>query len=107
VATAGIKCCTAGLRSYTVAVRAADGGWRTVATRSGQLWDRVALVEIDPVEITAVRVSVPWTEIRGTRVLDVNYSGVLGGPPTPFMPLVTESDWLVAVSAVRAWGPAG
>ncbi|MCK9794843.1 hypothetical protein M1843_13915 [Isoptericola sp. 4D.3] len=107
VATAGIRCCTAGLRDYTVAVRAVDGGWRTVATRSDQLWDRVALFEIDPVEITAVRVSVPWTEIRGTRVLDVNYSGVLGGPPTPFMPLATESDWLVAVSAVRAWGPAG
>ncbi|MEL7976753.1 hypothetical protein AAG589_12900 [Isoptericola sp. F-RaC21] len=107
VATAGIRCCTAGLRDYTVAVRLADGGWRTVATRTDQLWDRVALVAIDPVEITAVRVTVPWTEIRGTRVLDVNYSGVLGGPPTPFMPLVTESDWLVAVSAVRAWGPAG
>ena len=107
VATAGIRCCTAGLRDYTVAVRVADGGWRTVAAPSDQLWDRVALLEVDPVEITAVRVSVPWTEIRGTRVLDVNYSGVLGGPPTPFMPLVTESDWLVAVSAVRAWEPAG
>lgn len=106
VATAGIRCCTAGLRDYTVAVRTADGDWQDVATQEDQLWDRVALFSFDPVEITAVRVTVPWTEIRGTRVLDVNHTGVLGGPPPSFMELATESDWLVAVSAVRAWGPA-
>src|SRR5690606_20095660 len=36
VATAGIRCCTSGLRDYTVAVRDAGGGWRTVATPSDQ-----------------------------------------------------------------------
>ncbi|MEG3614437.1 hypothetical protein [Isoptericola haloaureus] len=103
VATAGIRCCTAGLRHYTVQVRTSGGEWREIGTRTDQLWDRAALLRTDPVEITAVRVTVPWTRIRGTRVLDVNYTGVLGGPPTTFMGLATESDWLVAVSAVQAW----
>ena len=107
VATAGIRCCTGGLRDYTVEVRTPGDVWREVATQEDQLWDRVALFSFDPVEITAVRVTVPWTEIRGTRVLDVNHTGVLGGPPPSFMELATETDWLVAISAVRAWGPAG
>ncbi|PRZ06423.1 hypothetical protein BCE75_106137 [Isoptericola sp. CG 20/1183] len=105
VATAGIRCCTAGLRHYTVEVRTPDGDWREIPAPTDQLWDRVALLRTDPVEITAVRVSVPWTRIRGHRVLDVNYTGVLGGPPQPFMGVATESDWLVAVSAVQAWAP--
>ena len=107
VATAGIRCCTTGLRTYAVSVRSPDGTWQEVALQEDQLWDRVALFHLDPVEITAVRVSVPWTEIRQTRVLDVNYSGVLGGPPPSFMELATRSDGVVAVSAVRAWGPPG
>ncbi|WP_402467073.1 hypothetical protein [Isoptericola aurantiacus] len=105
VATPGIRCCTAGLRAYTVEVETTDGEWRPIGSPTDQLWDRVALLHTDPVEITAVRISVPWTRVRGVRVLDVNYTGVLGGPPTPFMGLVTESDWLVAVSAVQAWSP--
>ncbi|WP_278235243.1 hypothetical protein [Isoptericola sp. AK164] len=105
VATAGIRCCTAGLRHYTVEVRTPAGEWREIAVRTDQLWDRVALLRTEPVEIDAVRVTVPWTQVRGTRVLDVNYTGVLGGPPPVSMGLATESDWLVAVSAVQAWSP--
>jgi hypothetical protein len=70
-----------------------------------QLFDRVALLHVDPVTVTAVRVSVGMTSERDVPVLALNYSGVLGGPHPSFMALETESDHLVAVSAVRAWGP--
>ncbi len=105
VATAGIRCCTSGLRDYTVSVRTADGRWQDVAEVRDQFWERVALVRFDPVEVTAVRVSVPMTTERGTPVLAANYTGVLGGLHPDFMPLATESEWIATVSAIRAWGP--
>ncbi len=105
VATAGIRCCTSGLRDYTVSVQTVDGRWRDVAEVRDQFWERVALVQFDPVEVTAVRVNVPMTTERGTPVLAANYTGIVGGLHPHFMPLATQSEWIVAVSALRAWGP--
>lgn len=105
VATAGIRCCTAGLRDYTVSVRGTDGAWHEVARVEDQFWDRVALLRFDPVEATAVRVEVPTTTERDVPVLAVNYTGIVGGLHPDFVPLETESAWIVAVSAVQAWGP--
>lgn len=107
VATAGVRCCTAGLRDYDVSVRTPDGSWRDVARVRGQLWERVVLVRFDPVEITAVRVRVPMTTERGVPVLAANYAGVLGGLHPDYIPLETESDGVATVSAVRAWAPSG
>lgn len=108
VASGSIVCCQAGLRSYTIDIRDENGRWRTVADISGQFWDRVVLAEFAPVTATAVRIRVPWTTIRDTRVLDLNYTGFAGGLPPPFMGLQTESDFAVAIAAIQAWetGPA-
>ncbi|WP_277212826.1 hypothetical protein [Isoptericola croceus] len=105
VATAGIRCCTSGLRDYTVSVRTPDGGWRDVAEVRDQFWERVALVRFDPVEVTAVRVRVPMTTERGVPVLATNQTGIVGGLHPHFIPLATESDWIAAVSAIQAWAP--
>lgn len=107
VATAGIRCCTAGLRDYTVSVRTTDGQWRDVAHQQDQFLDRVAMFRFDPVEATAVRVTVPMTTERDVPVLSANYSGVVGGLHPKFVKLETESNWIAAISAVQAWAPAG
>ncbi len=105
VASGSIVCCQAGLRAYSVDVRDESGRWRTIAEVSDQFWDRVALVSFDPAAASAIRVRVPWTTIRDTRVLDVNYTGFAGGLPPPFMGLQTESDYVVAITAIQAWAP--
>lgn len=105
VASGSIVCCQAGLRAYSIDVRDENGRWRTVADVSDQFWDRVALISFDPMVATAVRVRVPWTTIRDIQVLDVNYTGFAGGLPPPFMGLQTESDYVVAIAAIQAWGP--
>jgi hypothetical protein len=107
VATAGIRCCTSGLRDYTVSVRTPDGAWRDVATQADQFFDRVALFRFDPVAVTAVRVRVPMTTERDVPVLAANYTGIVGGLHPDFIPLATESDWIATISAVRAWEPGG
>ncbi|MFP3714956.1 hypothetical protein [Puerhibacterium sp. TATVAM-FAB25] len=107
VATAGIRCCASGLRDYTVSVRTPEGRWLDVAEVRDQFWERVALVRFEPVEVTAVRVSVPMTTERGVPVLAANYTGVLGGLHPDYIPLTTESDWIATVSAVRAWASQG
>lgn len=105
VASGSIVCCQAGLRTFTVDVRDENGDWRTVADVSDQFWDRVLLIEFEPIIASAVRLRVPWTTIRDTRVLDLNYTGFAGGLPPPFMGLQTESDYAVAVAAIQAWAP--
>ncbi|MHA7133382.1 galactose-binding domain-containing protein [Oerskovia turbata] len=107
VATAGIRCCSMGLRDYTVSVQLPDGTWQDVADQQDQFTDRVALFTFDPVEVTAVRVSAPMTTERGVPVLSANYSGVVGGLHPSFLPLATESDYVMTVSAIQAWGPGG
>lgn len=103
VATASILCCEAGLRDYTVSVRTPEGEWVVVAEHSGQFFERVAMFEFDAIEADAVRIDIPWTQVRGVPVLAVNYSGQVGGLPSPFMGLRTDADFVVAVSALSAW----
>ncbi|WP_251150465.1 hypothetical protein [Cellulosimicrobium sp. Marseille-Q4280] len=105
VATAGIRCCTSGLRDYTVSVRATDGTWHDVAQQTDQFLDRVALFSFEPVEATAVRVSLPMTTERDVPVLAANYTGIVGGLHPDFIPLATESEWIATISAIRAWEP--
>lgn len=107
VASGSIVCCEAGLRNYTVSVKDAAGDWQVVATQENQFWDRVVLFSFPAVEATAVRVEVPWTTIRDTKVPDVNYTGFAGGLPPPFMGLQSESDYVVSIAAVQAWKAAG
>lgn len=104
VATAGIRCCSAGLRDYTVSVKV-DGRWKDVATVTGQFYERIALVTFDPVTASAVRVSVPMATERGVPVLSSNYSGVVGGMHPSFMQLTSASDYVAAISAISAWAP--
>lgn len=103
VASGSAVCCETSLRTYTVSVRLADGSWQIVAEPAGQFVDRVQLLAFDPLEVTAVRVEVPWTQVRGVRVLDVNYTGFAGGLPPPFMGLQTETDYVAAISSIAAW----
>lgn len=105
VASGDIVCCEAGLRHYTVSVATPDGEWQVVAEPTQQFWERTTIFTFGPVEAVAVRVAVPWTTVRGTKVLDVNYTGFAGGLPPPFMGLQTESDYVVAISAISAWAP--
>ena len=103
VATAGIRCCTAGLRDYTVSVLV-DGDWTEVATVTDQLHERAVEVAFEQVEVEGVRIDVPTTTERGVRVAAANYSGVVAGMHPSFMDL-TAVDHGVAVSAIEAYGP--
>ncbi|MGC0142890.1 hypothetical protein [Pseudactinotalea sp. Z1732] len=106
VASGSIVCCEAGLRDYTVSVQTPDEQWVEVAQVEDQFWDRVVLVEFDPVEAVSIRIEVPWRTIRGVEMLSVNYTDLAGGHPPPFMGLQTESDYVVSIAAVSAWEPA-
>ncbi len=88
-------------------VRTPDGAWRDVAEQTDQFLDRVALFSFAPVEVTAVRVTLPMTTERDVPVLAANYTGIVGGLHPDFLPLATESEWIATISAVRAWEPAG
>lgn len=103
VASGSIVCCETGLRDYKVSIKTIDGQWQEVVNRSGQFWERVALYEFDPVIAVAVRVDVPWTTIRGTRMLSVNYTGHAGGLPPTYMGIQTESDQIVSIAGLSAW----
>ncbi|GAB2524592.1 galactose-binding domain-containing protein [Paramicrobacterium agarici] len=105
VASGSMECCETGLRSYTVSVRSEDGEWQQVASVEDQFWSRVRISEFDPISVTAVRVEVPWTTIRNTRVLDVNYSGLVGGLPPPFLGVQTASSEVVSIASISAWAP--
>ncbi|WP_143556663.1 discoidin domain-containing protein [Sanguibacter antarcticus] len=103
VATAGIRCCTAGLRDYTVSVLT-GGTWVEVASVTDQLHERAVEVAFDAVEVSAVRIDVPTTTERGVPVASANYSGVVAGMHPSFMDL-TAIDQGIAVSAIEAFGP--
>lgn len=107
VGTPGIRCCTAGLRNYTVSVRDEAGTWTRVAEQQDQFFDRVALFSFPAVTATAVRVDVPMTVERGVPVLSANYTGVVGGAHPSFIPLESTSEWIAAVSSIAAWAPGG
>lgn len=103
VASGSMLCCETGLRTYTVSVQTADGEWQVVASKTDQFWERVVIFDFEPVEAMAVRINVPWTSFGETRVLNVNYTGIVGGLPPPFMGVQTESDDAVSIAAVSAW----
>ena len=105
VATPAIRCCTAGLRDYTVSVKTADGDWKVVGTVKDQFYDRVTMVSFDPTKVTAVKVQIPSTKEKGVTVVSSNYSGTDAGLHPPTWPLKSESDEVAAISAISAWAP--
>lgn len=106
VSSAGIRCCTSGLRTYAVSVQTADGGdWTEVATLDDVFAQRTSVARFDPVEVTAVRVRVPSTEIRGVTVPDVAYSGQNGGLPPAWEPVQAVPSWPLKLLSVSAYGP--
>lgn len=105
VESAGIRCCSAGLRDYTVSVRTADGTWTQVAAVTDQFLDRGALLRFDAVEADAVRIQVPSRTERGVEVADLNYSGQTAGLHPAWVPLATTDGWTASVVAVQAFGP--
>jgi hypothetical protein len=86
-----------------VSIQRPDGSWQAVAHPKDQFWYRTVEFRFDPVQAKAVRVSSQWTTIRGTRMLDMNYTGFSGGLPPPFMGLQTQTNYVMSVSAVSAW----
>jgi hypothetical protein len=67
VATASSGSVLPGLRDYTVELRDARGSWRTVATQTSQVWDRMALFSVSPQVATAARITVQAVNDSGIR----------------------------------------
>nr|WP_247600677.1 discoidin domain-containing protein [Cellulomonas hominis] len=105
VESAGIRCCSAGLRDYTVSVRADGDRWMEVAEVTGQFLDRGALLRFDAVQADAVRIQVPTRTERGLAVADLNYSGQTAGLHPAWVPLATTDGWTASVVSVQAFGP--
>lgn len=105
VSSAGIRCCTSGLRTYAVSVQGADGEWTEVGTADDVFAQRTSTVTFDPVTATAVRIRVPSTEMRGVTVPDVAYSGQNGGLPPAWEPIQTSPTWPLQLVSVSAFGP--
>lgn len=105
VTSAGIRCCTAGVRAYTVSVRTADGDWRQVGSVDGAFLDRTTAVDFDPVTATAVRVQVPSITARGVTIPDLNYSGQYGGLLPAWEPVATEPTWPLSLLRLSASNP--
>lgn len=106
VESAGIRCCTSGLRDYTVSVQTADGAWHDVGNRRDLFAERTAILQFDPVVATAVRVQVPSTTERGVTLPSLNYSGQTAGLHPAWSPLVLETGWTASVVALAAYAPA-
>lgn len=104
VESAGIRCCSAGLRDYTVSVRT-DGTWTQVADVTDQFLDRGALLRFDAVEADAVRIQVPTRTERGVEVADLNYSGQTAGLHPAWVPLATTDGWTASIVSLQAFGP--
>jgi hypothetical protein len=102
VESAGIRCCTSGVRAYTVSVQDADGAWHEVGRAEGLFLARTSTVTFDPVEATAVRVQIPSTTTRGITVPDVNYSGQSGGLLPAWEPVQAEPTWPVSLVRIAA-----
>jgi hypothetical protein len=106
VESAGIRCCTAGVKAYTVSVQGADGAWQQVGSRDGLFLERTSSVEFAPVTATAVRVQVPSTTSRGVTVPDLVYSGQNGGLFPAWEPVRPEPTWPLSLTRLAAYGPA-
>lgn len=105
VTSAGIRCCTSGLRTYAVSVQGEDGEWTEVGTADDVFAQRTSTVTFDAVTATAVRIRVPSTEMRGVTVPDVAYSGQNGGLPPAWEPIQTAPTWPLQLLSVSAYGP--
>jgi hypothetical protein len=106
VESAGIRCCTAGVKTYTVSVRDAGGGWREVGGPDGLFLERTSTVALEPAEVTAVRIQVPSTTTRGVEVPDLVYSGQSGGLHPAWEPVTPEPTWPLSLVRIAAYGPA-
>jgi hypothetical protein len=106
VESAGIRCCTSGVRSYTVEVQGDDGRWQEVGRQDGLFLARTSAVTFEPRTVTAIRVQVPSTTTRGITVPDVNYSGQSGGLLPAWEPVRPEPTWPVSLVRLAAYGPA-
>ncbi|MEV7973352.1 discoidin domain-containing protein [Cellulomonas sp. NPDC089187] len=102
VVSAGIRCCTAGVRSYRVEVRTPEGDWQEVGGVSGAFWDRITAVDFAPVTATAIRVRVPSTVLRGVTVPDLVYSGQYGGLLPAWEPVSPTPTWPLALLQLSA-----
>lgn len=105
VGSAGIRCCTAGLRDAVIEVRTADDTWRQVGRLEGLFLDRTATVRFGPVAATAVRVTVPSTTQRDVTIPSANYSGQIGGLLPAWEPVRAEPTWPVSLVSLAAYGP--
>lgn len=93
VTSAGIRCCTAGVRSYNVEVRTADDTWQHVGAVTDAFLDRTTSVDFDPMTVTAVRIRIPSTTARGLTIPALNYSGQYGGLLPAWEPVHPEPTW--------------
>lgn len=105
VESAGIRCCTSGLRDYTVSVQTADSTWHVVGTRHDLFAERTSIVKFTPVAARAVRVEIPETTERGVPVPKVNFSGQTAGLHPAWSPVVPETSWPASVVALAAFAP--
>lgn len=105
VGSAGIRCCTAGLRDAVIEVRTADDTWQQVGRLTGLFGERTATVRFGPVKATAVRVTVPTTTQRDVTIPSANYSGQIGGLLPAWEPVRAEPTWPVSLVSLAAYGP--
>ncbi len=106
VGSAGIRCCTTGVKDAVVEVRDAEGGWTEVGAVTDAFLERTHTVRFDPVEATAVRVTVPSTTQRDVTIPSANYGGQTGGLLPAWEPVQTEPSWPVSLVSLAAYGPA-
>lgn len=102
VTSAGIRCCTAGVRSYTVEVLGTGKQWQEVGAVTGAFGDRTTAVDFEPMTATAIRVRVPAITSRGVRIPDLNYSGQYGGLLPAWEPVATEPTWPLSLQRLSA-----
>lgn len=104
VTSAGIRCCTAGVRAYTVSALV-DEKWQQVGSVTGAFLDRTTAVDFPPVTASAIRVQVPSTTARGVTIPDLNYSGQYGGLLPAWEPVAAEPTWPLALLQLSASAP--
>lgn len=106
IGSAGIRCCTTGVKDAVVEVQTADG-WSEVGRVSDAFFDRTSTVRFDAVpDVTAVRVTVPSTTQRDVTIPSANYGGQTGGLLPAWEPVQPEPSWPVSLVSLAAYGPA-
>lgn len=106
IGSAGIRCCTTGVRDAVVEVETGDGEWTRVGRVGDAFAERTSTVRFDPVSATAVRVVVPSSTQRGVTVPSANYGGQTGGLLPAWEPVQAEPSWPVSLVTLAAYGPA-